>query len=181
MLKFERYGELATRWGRRSVSSLRRYCSRAADGREIAGGRWSEIDLAAKVWVVPRERAKADCEHRIPLTEDLIALLATLPRHRSGDHVFTTTFGKTSISGFSKACARLHRLMRAELGQAMPRWCLHDLRRTFRSRLSELGIAERVCELAIDHARTGVGRIYDLHRFESEIRSANERWHREVA
>jgi integrase len=147
---------------------------------EIAGGCWSEIDFESKTWTVPRVRAKADCEHRIALTEDVITLLAGLPRYHSGDFIFTTSYGRRPISGFSKATRRLHNLMRRELGQAMPGWGLHDLRRTFRSRLSELGVSERVAELAIDHARTGIARVYDLHRFEAEIREAFEAWHRRL-
>jgi integrase len=147
----------------------------------IAGGRFSEIDLATRTWIIPRERAKCDCEHRVPLTDDLLKLLAELPRFRSGDHVFTTTFGKTSIAGFSKYTARLHRAMRAELGPDLPSFTLHDLRRTFRTRLSEVGVAERVAELCIAHApRNALVRIYDQHRFEAEIRTAHERWHQRL-
>ena len=33
---------------------------------EVYGARWSEIDMAAKVWIVPAERMKAAREHRVP-------------------------------------------------------------------------------------------------------------------
>lgn len=148
---------------------------------EISNCKWSEVDFTTKVLIVPRERAKADSEHRVPLTEDLIALLATLPKFHNGDFIFTTTYGRRPISGFSKATKRLHHLMRTELGNNMPSFNLHDARRTYRSRLSELGIAERVAELAISHGpRNALLRVYDQHRFEAEIRSANERWHRRL-
>jgi integrase len=143
---------------------------------EISNCKWSEVDLAAKVIVVPRERAKADAEHRIPITDDLATLLATLPRFHSGDFIFTTTYGRRPISGFSKATRRLHHLMDNPLS-----FSIHDIRRTFRSKLSELGIAERVAEMAISHGpRNPLVRIYDRHGFEAEIRSANERWHRRL-
>ena len=148
---------------------------------EVSAATWSEIDLATRTWTIPASRHKAGSEHHIPLTDDTVALLAGLPRHRSGDHVFTTTFGKTSIAGFSKFTARLVRAMRSELGPDMPPFCLHDLRRTFRSRLSEIGISERVAELCIAHApRNALVRIYDQHRFADEIRAAHEAWHRRL-
>jgi integrase len=143
---------------------------------EISNAHWSEVDLAAKVWIVPRERAKADAAHVIPLTPDLLALLASLPRYHSGDFIFTTTYGRRPISGFSKATARLHRLMRAELGE-MLNFSLHDLRRTMRTRLSELRVPEHVAELCIDHSKHGIKRVYDLHHHSDEIRSAFEAWH----
>ena len=67
--------------------------------------------------------------------------------------------------------------MRAELGADMPSFCLHDLRRTMRTRLSEIGIAEHVAEIAIGHAKRGLIRIYDQHRHADAVRAAFERWH----
>jgi integrase len=150
---------------------LRTGCRR----NEIANGRWEEIDLKAGTWTVPRARAKADAEHRIPITDDLATLLATLPRYTSGDFIFSTCWGRRPISGFSKATKRLHHLM----GNP-PAWCLHDARRTMRTRLSELRIPEHVAELCIDHSKRGVKRIYDLHHHGDEIRSAFEQWHRRL-
>ena len=34
---------------------------------EALGARWSEFDLAQKLWVIPAARMKAGKEHRIPL------------------------------------------------------------------------------------------------------------------
>jgi len=147
---------------------------------EVAGSKWTEFDLNARVWTIPRHRAKSDAEHVVPLTEDVLALLAALPRRRSGDFVFSPDYGRNPIGGFSKRVARLLRLMRAELGD-MPGFCLHDLRRTMRSRLSECGIPERVAELCIHHGpRDPLVRVYDRYSFEREIRAAFEAWHRRL-
>ncbi|MGB7046493.1 MAG: integrase, partial [Methylocella sp.] len=34
---------------------------------EVLGAMWQEIDLGAKVWIVPASRMKASREHRMPL------------------------------------------------------------------------------------------------------------------
>jgi integrase len=47
---------------------------------EAVLARWSEIDLDARVWSVPAERTKALREHRIPLSDAAVELLARLPR-----------------------------------------------------------------------------------------------------
>ncbi len=47
----------------------------AARTGEVLGARWGEIDLAAKVWVVPAERMKAGREHRVPLSDAALAVL----------------------------------------------------------------------------------------------------------
>ena len=55
---------------------------------EVAGARWSEFDLAAKTWTVPPERFKSNSVHVVPLTDDVLALLATLPRWPNCDALF---------------------------------------------------------------------------------------------
>ena len=57
---------------------------------------------------------------------------------------------------------------------------LHDLRRTVRTRLAELGITPFIGELVIGHAQKGVHAVYDLHRYEKEKRDALERWERRL-
>lgn len=47
----------------------------AARTGETIGARWSEVDLAAKLWTVPANRMKAGKEHRVPLNERAIAIL----------------------------------------------------------------------------------------------------------
>jgi integrase len=58
----------------------------AARTGEVIGARWSEIDLAARVWTIPGQRMKGGREHRIPLSQRAIELLERLPREQdSGD------------------------------------------------------------------------------------------------
>ena len=61
----------------------------AARSREVVNARWSEIDLAARLWVIPPERMKAKLEHRVPLSDAAIALLeGQLVVRERGDFVF---------------------------------------------------------------------------------------------
>lgn len=47
---------------------------------EVRGARWDEFDLKAKTWTIPAERMKAGKTHVVPLTDDAMALLETMPR-----------------------------------------------------------------------------------------------------
>ncbi len=47
----------------------------AARSGEVRGARWSEIDPDAAVWTIPGERMKAKEEYRIPLTDEVLAVL----------------------------------------------------------------------------------------------------------
>jgi integrase len=60
----------------------------AARTGEVVGARWPEIDLAAKVWTVPPKRTKNGREHRVPLSDRALEVLAALPREEGNDHVF---------------------------------------------------------------------------------------------
>lgn len=63
----------------------------AARTGEVIGARWSEIDLDARVWTIPKERMKAKAEHRVPLSLPAIeifegAAAARRVRIRHGRH-----------------------------------------------------------------------------------------------
>src|SRR5262245_10103765 len=95
---------------------------------EVAGMRWSETDLAKRVWTIPPTRAKSGAAHVVPLTDAVIELLEGLPRFSKADFVFTTTLGAKPINGFSKYKARLDARLK------IAPFVLHDIRRTVRTR-----------------------------------------------
>ncbi|GAN79029.1 tyrosine-type recombinase/integrase [Acidocella aminolytica] len=61
-----------------SALCLRFLILTAARSGEARGARWNEIDLAAKVWTVPAARMKAKQEHRVPLSDNAIAILEVM-------------------------------------------------------------------------------------------------------
>jgi integrase len=60
----------------------------AARSGEVRGTRWSEVDLDAKVWVIPANRMKAGREHRVPLSDRAVEILGMLNEMRVSDFVF---------------------------------------------------------------------------------------------
>ena len=60
----------------------------AARAAETRLATWDEINLAARVWIVPAERMKGDREHRVPLSDQAGALLNRLPRLAGCEYVF---------------------------------------------------------------------------------------------
>lgn len=55
----------------------------AARSGEVRFARWSEIDLADALWVVPEDRMKMRREHRVPLSRQALQLLAARKSHTS--------------------------------------------------------------------------------------------------
>jgi integrase len=58
----------------------------------------------------------------------------------------------------------------------MPGWVLHDLRRTVRTRLSDLGVDAYIAERVLGHALPGLHGVYDQGRHRTQKRDALARW-----
>jgi integrase len=142
---------------------------------EVAEAEWKEFDLDKKLWTIPKERFKSGWEHFVPLSKEAIRVLTALPRFEGGDFLFSLTSGKTAVNGFSKAKLQLDTAI-AERSKKIEPWVLHDIRRTVRTQLSSLRVAEPVAEMVIGHARKGVARVYDQHKYLDEMREALDEW-----
>jgi integrase len=55
---------------------------------EVRGARWDEIDLAAKVWTIPRGRMKAAREHRVPLSCRAVEIIEQMQAAKVSEYLF---------------------------------------------------------------------------------------------
>ncbi len=58
---------------------------------EVRGASWTEFDFVDRVWTIPAERMKAGKEHRVPLSDQVVALLLAQPRMVGTDLVFPSS------------------------------------------------------------------------------------------
>lgn len=137
---------------------------------EVAAMQWREIDEVT--WTIPREKVKKDRPHAVPLSKTALVTLAALPRHGGNGYVFTTTDGDSPTTNFRKTKQKLDRL------SGTSGWTIHDIRRTVRSRLAELGISEAVARKVVNHESGKVDRIYNRHLYSAEKRQALADWER---
>jgi integrase len=133
---------------------------------EVRGMAWSELDLDAAVWRVPSERNKSGRAFDLPLTAPVIETLRALPR--IGPIVFTLN-GKRPM-----AVHQLIERVRGDAGLLDVR--LHDLRRTLRTGLAELGVSFEIAERVLNHAVPGLERVYNRHNYAAEKRTALALW-----
>jgi integrase len=141
---------------------------------DVAGARWSEIDLDAQRLTIPGERTKNGKPHIVHLADPVLAEILALREAASGDLIFTTT-GKTPISGFGNMKARLDGLVGIE------DWRLHDLRTAFASALCDAGEPENVVDRCLNHAATGsapsaVARVYNRAELLPQRALVLDRW-----
>lgn len=163
--------------------------------REVAGMSWEEINLGETMWIIPADRTKNKRDHLCPLNELAIDVLTEIePDKDKRKGLILTTNGKTPISGFSKAKARLDgkiadRIAKAAVlegvdAQPMPGWVIHDLRRSLATGCQSLGIPIEHTEALLNHVsgtRGGIVAIYQLHQYREEKARAATAWGRHVA
>jgi len=140
--------------------------------QEIAGLRWSEIDLdEQRVIHLPPARTKNGVAHDVPLSARAQGVIADLPRIVDADLVFTVK--RRPVNGFSKAKERL------DAASGVADWTLHDLRRTVASGLQRLGVRLEVTEAVLNHksgSTAGIVGVYQRHDYADEKRTALEAW-----
>jgi integrase len=139
---------------------------------EVATIRW--CDVTGDVWTIPREVVKKDRSHSVPLPATVMAELRSLPFFGPDTYVFSTSGGARPSSNFDKITTKLDEL------SGVSDWRLHDLRRTVRSKLAELGVPREVARKVTNHEEGKVDRIYNRHEYMAEKREALEKWEKHL-
>jgi len=102
-------------------------------------------DILADRIVVRPEHAKTGAQHEVPLTDLMHEVIAGAPVTTS-KLLFPSVVTGGRIKGWTKLVAKLRQVSGVDFR-------LHDLRRTCRTLMSRLGVAEDIAELAIGHVR----------------------------
>ncbi len=146
---------------------------------EIGRLRWDEI---GNDWlIIAAGRMKGGITHEVPMLPPIADALPPRPQRAEG-----CVFGRhgTGFSGWSRSKkgldARVARLL-AEAGIKMAPWTLHDLRRTFSTKLHDAGTQPIVVEALLAHKQQGVAGVYNRASFRDAKREALSRWHELLA
>ena len=142
---------------------------------EVARLKWEELDLARRIWTLPKSRTKNSKEHIVHLSESSMDLLMRADKH--SPFVFSV-LGTRPFNRFSKGKRQLDQL------SGVTDWRLHDLRRTCVSGMARLGVAPHVADKILNHQAgtiSGVAAVYQRHEFRAEQCEALEQWGAHVA
>lgn len=140
---------------------------------ETLQAQWSHISLTEKVWVLPELNCKSRRQHILPLTPQVLALLAryrqALPDARAQiDWVFPVRGGARLSPTTASA------MFRSVSGG---KWSSHDLRKLMRDCLADLGVDFFIGERLINHSLGKVSETYLTRDVMERCREALERWH----
>jgi integrase len=116
----------------------------------VRQARWSEVDFEGLEWRIPKDHTKTRAgDHRVPLTQQMVALLETLPRRPDTDLIFPSKNGKM-LSDMS--LNMLMRKMRAS-GDLWIDAVPHGFRSTFRVWAAEAtSYPSELAELCLMHS-----------------------------
>lgn len=123
---------------------------------------FSDFEIRGDTLYFPESAMKGKEEHSVPL---LPMAAAIAPRVKP-------------FTGWSKAKASLDTAVR------MPPWVIHDLRRTFSTKMASLGVALHVTEKILAHRSgtiSGIAAIYNRYDFMAEAREALALYERHLA
>jgi integrase len=137
---------------------------------EVARLQWEELDLARRIWTIPKSRTKNAKAHVVHLSEKSLAVLTRADRNSP---LVFSLLGTKPFQEFSRAKRLLDQL------SGVTRWRLHDLRRTCVSGMARLGVAPHVADKILNHQAgtiSGVAAVYQRHDFLAERRAALDLW-----
>jgi integrase len=151
---------------------------------EVAAIRREELDALSDPerasWTIPETRTKNSRAHYVPLSAlALDTIAAAQELSDDSEFLFPSPVGSGPIKGHALAVA-MRRLSESEnlTGPGSDTWKAspptpHDLRRTFATRLSELGVPKEDRDACLNHTPQDVGsRHYDLYLRAKEKRAA---------
>jgi integrase len=144
---------------------------------EVAGMTWEQID--GEWWVIPANRRKNNMENRVPILPMLSSIIEDA-RVYSGNspYVFRSSYNEDmplTVGAMARAILRHRDEMKIS-----ERFTPHDLRRTLRTRLAELGISDIVAECILGHKLQGIIAVYNRHTYDTEKRQALAAWEKHL-
>lgn len=157
------------------VASMIRVCMfMPARVGEIAGATWTELDLEAALWTVKGERMKNGKDHEMPLSAPLVSLLKEIKRGTNSAWVFPALTGQGPMDG--KRAGRACNRFAAKRGWSS--FGPHDLRRTYATRMADLGFEQSIIERTLGHDVSSGRAIahYDHSNYRERKREALNAW-----
>ena len=139
--------------------------------------RWSEIDLEEMVWLLPassEDRHTKSLESRkVPLSNYLVDLLKE--QRENVSIRWKLVWPQLTVDKVQEPAA-VRALIKRNLPESFERFSPHDLRRTFISRCSEMGLDIVAIEKAVGHQLPGMLKVYNHHDYLDEQLIVLQAW-----
>lgn len=126
-------------------------------------------DIVDGVWHIRTEPNEKPNPGKIKLPQMVLDIIEAQPKFKKSPFVFSGLRGRGPFIAIGQYVEHLERRMKLILPDMEPH-TLHDLRRTFRTRLAQIGIEETLAQRCIGHVvGTRNARRYNHHPFFDEM------------
>ncbi|WP_272689650.1 site-specific integrase, partial [Providencia sp. PROV033] len=142
-------------------------------GVELRMAKKSDFDLDNQVWHVPAEISKTREAFNRGLSNKSVSLLKEAFEIYPS---FEQAFPPAAIQEDRPMSASVLLQMAKQVGVKMgvDDWSTHDLRRTAKTKMGELGVLPHVSEKILGHKLAGILAVYDRYEYiKEQIESAN--------
>ncbi len=138
--------------------------------QKLAEMRWQDVTIDG-VWDIPTEDREKGNGGALVLPEIALDIIRARPRVNA--YVLAGRDGP--FTSFTPGKRSLDAKMVESLGEPLPPWTIHDLRRTARSLMARAGVRPEIAERIMGHVLPGVEGIYDRHSYREEKADALKR------
>ena len=139
--------------------------------------RWSELDFDEGIWLLPasseERHTKSQDARKVPLSGYLLTLLKE--QRDSVPSKWKLVWPQLMVDKMQEPAA-VRALIKRNLPSDFERFSPHDLRRTFISRCSEMGLDIVAIEKTVGHQLPGMLRVYNHHDYLDEQLVVLEAW-----
>jgi integrase len=143
---------------------------------EVSNMAWADID--GDVWIIPEGKSKTE-GNRVPLLPMAQEVLE-MAKVYSGENPFVFPSSHNEGRPMTvRALSNAIRRHRSEIG-ITEHFSPHDLRRSLRTLLAQLGVDDVTAEKVLGHKLQGVLGIYNRYGYDDEKRSALSQWERSL-
>lgn len=140
-------------------------------GVELRLAKKQDFDLDERVWRVPDESSKTREPFERGLSHKAVEILREVFEiYPDFEQVFPPVSKKEDRPMAASVILNLAIQLRADM--TIEHWSIHDLRRTAKTKMAELGVPPHVSEKVLGHKLSGVLAIYDQHNYVKEQQEA---------
>jgi len=154
--------------------------------QEIGNLQFSEVNLDNAELFIPGSRRKSrkskerEQDLHVPLADWAVQILRGIAWQPNDDHVFRRSRRRKKLPGLNLRST--HEIIDQRIAEAgdipPPHWTIHDIRRTFRTKMAQLGIIPDVAEALVGHVghRSKLVRTYNRYKYWPEKKLALAKW-----
>jgi integrase len=163
----EKQREFLRNEARRAMNAIRLTVVTGCRKGEALSAKWTDFDFVRGVWTKPSHHTKQKRVEHVPLNEQALALLQSLPR--DGEHLFSGRKMGTHLTDLKGPWAKVCKSAK------LPEVRLHDLRHSFASHLVSSGVSLAIVGKLLGHTQPQTTARY-AHLADNPLREASNRF-----